>query len=248
MSTAKYVLVDISNSFTKVALAGPNRVGKVLRLPTRELTASSLRKLLSGHTARYTVAASVVPARNVAVDKALGRPLWVNSDADLGIGIDYPNPRCIGADRLANAVAARILYGSPSIVVDFGTAVTFDVVSSEGKYAGGVIAPGLASMTDYLHKRTALLPQVELREPRRAIGRSTEEAMRSGAVHGYRGLVGEILRQIQKEIGAKRHISVVATGGDARLIAGKTGLFSAVAPGLTLEGLRLIGERNFGSG
>ena len=116
------------------------------------------------------------------------------------MGIDYPRPETIGADRLANATAATALYGSPAVVVDFGTAVTFDVISADRKYIGGVIAPGLNAMTDYLHKRTALLPRVTLREPRRAVGRSTAEAMRSGAVYGYRGLVAEILRQVVKEI------------------------------------------------
>jgi type III pantothenate kinase len=102
-------------------------------------------------------------------------------------------------------------------------------------------------MTDYLQNRTALLPRITLREPRRAIGRSTAEAMRSGAIHGYRGLVAEILRQIMKEIPSKSRTHLIATGGDAKLIAGSTGLFSAVSPALTLEGLRLIGCRNFSS-
>jgi type III pantothenate kinase len=109
----------------------------------------------------------------------------VSHKITLGVGIDYPKPETIGADRLANAAAAVALYGSPAIVVDFGTAVTFDVISAAGDYAGGVIAPGLNAMTDYLHNRTALLPRVSLREPHRAIGRSTVEAMRSGAIHGY---------------------------------------------------------------
>ncbi len=143
----------------------------------------------------------------------------------MGVGIDYPKPGTIGADRLANAAAAVALYGPPAIVVDFGTAVTFDVISPAGTYAGGVIAPGLNAMTDYLHKRTALLPRVVLREPRQAIGRSTAEAMRSGAIYGYRGLVSEILRQLLKEIPSKFQTPLIATGGDAKLIAGSTGLF-----------------------
>jgi type III pantothenate kinase len=163
----------------------------------------------------------------------------------LGVGIDYPRPETIGADRLANATAVVTLYGSPAVVVDFGTAVTFDVISRAGNYVGGVIAPGLNAMTDYLHRRTALLPRVKLREPRHAVGRSTAEAMRSGAVHGYRGLVAEILRQILKEIGSVRPAHLIATGGDAKLIAGRSRLFSTISPTLTLEGLRLIGCRNF---
>src|SRR5205807_2201603 len=110
-----------------------------------------------------------------------------------GIGIDYPRPGTIGPDRLANAVAARHRFGAPAVVVDFGTAVTFDVVNRAGNYAGGIIAPGLAAMTDYLHEKTALLPRIKIREVRQVVGKSTEHAMLVGAVHGYRGLVRELL-------------------------------------------------------
>jgi type III pantothenate kinase len=246
MPAAEFVLVDISNSFTKMALSSRHRLGRVFRLPTKELTPKSLSSLLGKREAKHSVVASVVPARNALVAKILPPPIcWVSHKIILGVGIDYPKPETIGADRLANATAAAALYGSPAIVVDFGTAVTFDVVSVAGNYAGGVIAPGLGAMTDYLHNRTALLPRVSLREPRQAIGRSTEEAMRSGAIHGYRGLIAEIVRQILKEIPSKSRTHLIATGGDAKLIAGSTGLFSAVSPSLTLEGLRLIGCRNF---
>ena len=248
MPAADFVLVDISNSFTKLAYSSRDRIGRVFRLPTKELTAKSLRNLLGRREARHAVVASVVPSRNALVARILPSPIcWVSHKITLGVGIDYPKPETIGADRLANAAAAAALYGSPAIVVDFGTAVTFDVISAAGDYAGGVIAPGLNAMTDYLHNRTALLPRVSLREPRRAIGRSTVEAMRSGAIHGYRGLIAEILRQIMKEIPSKSRTHLIATGGDAKLIAGSTGLFSAVSPALTLEGLRLIGCRNFPS-
>jgi type III pantothenate kinase len=246
MPAAEFVLVDISNSFTKVALSSRGRLGRITRLPTKDLSGRSLRNLLADRGGRHAVVASVVPSRNPIVARVLPKPIcWVSHKITLGVGIDYPNPETIGADRLANAVAAAALYGSPAIVVDFGTAVTFDVVSAAGNYAGGVIAPGLSAMTDYLHKRTALLPRVSLREPRQAIGRTTEEAMRSGAIHGYRGLIAEILRQILKEIPSKSRAHLIATGGDAKLIAGTTGLFSAVSPALTLEGLRLIGCQNF---
>ena len=246
MSTAEFVLVDISNSFTKLALSSRHRLGRVSRLLTKDLTAKSLRNLLGEREAKYAVVASVVPSRNPVVARILPRPIcWVSHKIALGVGIDYPKPGTIGADRLANSTAAVALFGAPAIVVDFGTAVTFDVVSAAGNYVGGVIAPGLNAMTDYLHKRTALLPRVSLREPRQAIGRSTAEAMRSGAIHGYRGLIAEILRQILKEIPSKSRTHLIATGGDAKLIAGNTGIFSAVSPTLTLEGLRLIGCQNF---
>jgi type III pantothenate kinase len=122
--------------------------------------------------------------------------------------------------------------------VDFGTAVTFDVVNAAGDYVGGVIAPGLAAMTDYLHEKTALLPRIRIREIRSAIGKSTEQAMLVGAVHGYRGLVRELIGELKREL-KTRSLPVVATGGYARLIAARLPEISAVERGLTLEGLRL---------
>jgi type III pantothenate kinase len=128
--------------------------------------------------------------------------------------------------------------------VDFGTAVTFDIISAGKKYVGGVIAPGLEAMTDYLHQRTALLPKISLIEPPGPIGKSTKHAMLAGAVYGYRGLVREILVQLRKELGAKT-VRVVATGGYADLIAAGVSEIESVHTGLTLEGLRLIGTLNF---
>ena len=136
------------------------------------------------------------------------------------------------------------LYGHPAIVVDFGTAVTFDVVSSGGDYVGGVIAPGLEAMTNFLYQRTALLPRLTLREPRRAIGKTTRDAMMSGAVLGYRGLVREILLRLTAENFPRKRPRLVATGGYAQLIARKLPEIEAVHPNLTLEGLRIIANRN----
>ncbi|MCL4163333.1 UNVERIFIED_CONTAM: hypothetical protein GTU68_029444, partial [Idotea baltica] len=148
----------------------------------------------------------------------------------------------IGADRLANSAAAAALHGTPAIVIDFGTAVTFDVIDQSGAYLGGAIAPGTASLRDYLHRRTALLPAIQLEEPTSAIGKSTEEAMQIGAVVGYRGLIREILREIQKELGGRPHI--IATGGDAQLISKGLDEIETISPNLTMQGIRLIGERN----
>ena len=156
-----------------------------------------------------------------------------------GVGIDYPKPNSIGPDRLANAVAARKRFGAPVVVVDFGTAVTFDVVNARGNYVGGIIAPGLAAMTNYLHEKTALLPKIHIRDIKTAIGKSTEEAMLIGAVHGYRGLVRGLIVELKRELRTQK-LPVVATGGYAKLIAAKLPEISAVAPDLTLEGLRLV--------
>ena len=155
------------------------------------------------------------------------------------VGVDYPKPGSIGPDRLANAVAARHDFGAPVVVVDFGTAVTFDVVNARGNYVGGIIAPGLAAMTDYLHERTALLPRIRIGDVKSAIGKSTEHAMLAGAVLGYRGLVRELIRQLKRELKTKR-LPVVATGGYAQLIARGLPEISRVVPGLTLEGLRQV--------
>src|SRR5919109_1030041 len=146
--------------------------------------------------------------------------------------------------RLETGGAAAALYGCPAIVVDFGTAVTFDIVSAQRKYIGGVIAPGLEAMTNFLYQRTALLPKLSLKEPRSAVGRSTMEAMRSGAVIGYRGLVREIITRIKAERFPGQKVHVIATGGYADLIAKRLGEIDSVHPNLTLEGLRIVGNLN----
>lgn len=239
------LLVDISNSFVKLAIAKNGRIGRVHRLPTHSLEADQILAVAGGQRLAGTVAASVVPKKNGVVDAACGPGVcWIGPEVRLGVGIDYPNPRGIGPDRLANAAGCAAHYGAPAIVVDFGTAVTFDVISAEGNYIGGVIAPGLNAMTDYLHDRTALLPLIRLREPCAAVGRSTREAMLSGAVHGYRGLVAEIIRQIRREAFPHRRPKVVATGGDASLIASGLRIFDAVDPRLTLRGLLVAARLN----
>ena len=193
------------------------------------------------------VVSSVVPAKCSAISKAAHNKvemLWLDWKLKLGVTIDYPKPQSIGADRLANAAAVAELYGCPAIVVDFGTAVTFDVVSGCRSYVGGVIAPGLEAMTNFLYQRTALLPRLSLKQPKRAVGKSTVEAMRSGAVFGYRGLVREILARIRSEQFPRKKVVVVATGGYARLIAEGLPEVRVIHPHLTLEGLRIVGNLN----
>lgn len=213
-----------------------------MRVPTSKLSAQFLRDLLGERKIDMCVVSSVVPKKNRVIKTAVGltRIVWIDAKTNLGVGVDYPKPKTIGADRLANAAAVAELFGCPAIVVDFGTAVTFDIVSQDRQYIGGVIAPGLESMTNFLYQRTALLPKISLGEPRRAIGRSTIEAMRAGAIFGYRGLVREILREIVKERFARKKVRMVATGGYAGLIACGLPEIEAVAPNLTLEGLRIV--------
>jgi type III pantothenate kinase len=241
-----YLLIDVSNSFVKLAFATRQKIAKPNRLATSKLTGAALRRIVRGHRVETIVVSSVVPKKNKAIRAAAGsaRVLFVKPKLDLGVGVDYPQPRSIGADRLANAAAVAQLYGSPAIVVDFGTAVTFDVVSAKGDYVGGVIAPGLEVMTNYLYQRTALLPKLTLSEPPRAIGKTTREAMMSGAVFGYRGLVREIVRRLTAENFSGKKPRIIATGGYAQLIARKLPEIDAVHPNLTLEGLRIVANRN----
>jgi type III pantothenate kinase len=241
-----YLLIDISNSFTKFAFSSRTQMAKPTRIATANLTAAFLRRALKTRKIDMFVVSSVVPAKNREVRKAAReiKVLWLGPRLELGVGIDYPAPKSIGADRLANAVAVAALYGWPAIVVDFGTAVTFDIISEEKNYIGGVIAPGLEAMTNFLYQRTALLPKLSLKEPRRAVGRSTIGAMMSGAVFGYRGLVSEIIARIKAERFQHCKPKIVATGGYAQLIAARLPEIDAVHPDLTLEGLRIIASLN----
>lgn len=245
-ATTDYLLIDVSNSFTKLAFATKERLVRPMRFPTQSLTAPRLEKILNARRVKMIMVSSVVPTKNAAIKRAAGRTraLFLSGKLDLGVGVDYPAPHSIGADRLANAAAVAKLYGAPAIVVDFGTAVTFDVVSTAGDYVGGVIAPGLEAMTNFLYQRTALLPKLTLREPRSAIGKTTRAAMMAGAVFGYRGLVREILLRICAESFPRHKPKVVATGGYAHLIARGLREIKSVHPNLTLEGLRIIANRN----
>ena len=245
MATAEFLLIDNSNSFTKFALSSRERLGPVRRLRTAALDGGTLQRVIRGWRFERVVLCSVVPEKGALIRRALRKfPLHVvGHRSRLGVGIDYPQPQRIGADRLANAAGAVAFYGAPCVVVDFGTAVTFDILSPGKKYIGGVIAPGLEAMTDYLHQRTALLPKISLLEPPGPIGKSTRHAMLAGAVYGYRGLVREIIGEIRKALGIRR-LKVVATGGYADLIASGVKEISAVHENLTLEGLRLIGCLN----
>jgi type III pantothenate kinase len=242
-----WLLLDIGNTNTHLGLANAARVVRQSHLPTRDWFARRAAARVLRFVGRSPLAGvavcSVVPRVTPRV-VLLARQHWrletfeLTARAVAALSIDYPRPHTIGPDRLANAIAVRHHFGAPAVVVDFGTAVTFDVVNRQGQYVGGIIAPGLSAMTDYLHEKTALLPRIEIREVDSVIGRSTAEAMRIGAVHGYRGLIRELILEIKKELGVRR-LPVVATGGYARLLAARLPEITAVDPLLTLEGLRL---------
>ena len=246
------LLVDIGNTHTHAAAADAERVVADVTFPSEAIALgqaephlAKLLRLAKRDSFAGAVFCSVVPRLNSPL-KQLLRKLWncptlqLTPRTVVGIGIDYSKPGSIGADRLANAIAAQARFGGPVVVVDFGTAVTFDVVDANQNYTGGIIAPGLAAMTDYLHEKTALLPRIKIAEPKSVIGKNTEQAMLSGAVFGYRGLITELLAQLKKELGTRR-LPVVATGGYAAMMAEKMPAIRAVEPRLTVEGLRLVG-------
>ena len=277
----RILIVDNSNTRTKFALADGDQLDPWRAIiPTPEISPKSLEECLAEINWDVSIISSVVPQKAAILASWLGdKPCHQLSHlSKLPIGINYPKPEQIGADRLANAVGAHTLYGSPCIVLDFGTAVTFDVIApaneckevqapandsasaqraggvqapaddckevqaSHPSYQGGVIAPGLASMTEGLANRTALLPHITLQEPECAIGKSTEQAMLAGAVYGYRGLVREILHNLNKEFA--NDPLVIATGGDAPLITRGLDEIAHLAPDLTLEGLKIIAHLN----
>lgn len=239
-----HLLIDNSNTLTKFALD----VGGALSewravIPTSDLSKTSIKDTLRNQNFERVTLCSVVPDASALMKVTFDQPIHhISHQSKMPITIEYPNPSKIGADRLANASAAILGRQGPAIVIDFGTAVTFDVISKAGSYLGGVIAPGTASLRDYLHQKTALLPAIQLEEPNSAIGRSTEEAMQVGAVIGYRGLIREILNEVRRELGGEPKI--FATGGDAELISKGIYDIDIIDQDLTMKGIQAIGASN----
>ncbi len=198
---------------------------------------------------RGIIISSVVPPMDTTLrqvcEQYFGvKPLFIEPGIKTGMPVHYDNPAEVGADRIVNSVAAYEKFGGPCIVVDFGTATTFDAVSAKGEYLGGVIAPGIGISAEALFMRTARLPRVDIKKTPKVVGTNTVSSMQSGLYYGYMGLVDGILERLLEELGAAK---VVATGGLASLIGTGSKYITDIDDMLTLEGLRIIWDRNAGS-
>jgi type III pantothenate kinase len=205
-----------------------------------------LSSLELGHVDGIIIA-SVVPTLDAPLAAMAHRyfhatPLFVTPETDIGIKVLYDNPREVGADRVVNGVAAFHLYGGPAVVVDLGTTINFDVVSAQGEYLGGMICPGIGMSISGLFAKTARLPMVDFREPARLIGKNTVNSIQSGLYYGFVGMIDGIAERVVNELGPAT--TVIATGGQARLVAAASRLVKETNEDLTLQGLEIIWRRN----
>ena len=243
--------IDAGNSNIKLALFAGAELVASGRVPTGAGgdggdCAAEMRKLAGDRSPEAVVIASVVPALNplltrLSEDSFHVTPIFVDHTTPAGLKIVYDSPADLGADRIVDAVAAVAGYGAPCIVVDFGTATTFNAIKGDGSFIGGAISPGLATCSEALFARTAKLPRVTVERPASVIGSSTVMALKSGLYYGYAGLVDGILERMIAELDSQPR--VVATGGQAHSIAPASRYIEELRDNLTLEGLRIVYER-----
>ncbi len=248
----RLLVIDVGNSSTSLGLYAGGRIRRRIREKTRDLKYRKAREticdLIGDAGVQGAAIASVAPLMNDVLVKAVRAaasvvPLRVGHRMRLGAPITYPDPERIGEDRLANLAGAVARYDAPVIVVDIGTATTFDIIQRRKGYTGGIIAPGPALLLDYLADKTALLPHVDLAPVGRVVGKSTEQAMRIGALHGYRGMVKEITYQLMKQM-KNRKVTLCATGGYASWVLRGMHLPFVYDKDLTLYGIARIYELN----
>ena len=252
-----FLAIDIGNTNTVLGVFNGEALGAHFRIMTRPertvdeygvLLLSLLREggidpsLFDGIAISSVVPPLTPTFQEVARDRFGRDPLMVEPGVKTGMPILYENPHEVGADRIVNGVAAFARYGGPAIVIDFGTATTFDAITAKGEYLGGVIAPGLGISAEALFERAARLPRVDIKRPPRVVGRNTVNSMQSGLYFGYVGMVEGIVRRIRAEVGEE--LKVIATGGLARAFEEDLPIVSAFDEHLTLHGLRLIYEKN----
>jgi len=251
------MVIDVGNTNTVLGVFQDTRLLAQWRLTTnRAQTADEygilIRNLfahggIQAESISAIMIASVVPPLNMLLEEMAQKyfhiqAIFLGPGVRTGMAIHYDNPQDVGADRIANGVAAFEKYGGPCVIVDFGTAITFDAISERGEYLGGVIAPGIGIASEALFQRAARLPRVEIREPQRVIGTNTVTSMQSGLFYGAVGLVDGILDRLCQELG--KNTKVIATGGQASLVAAASKYKPPVDSSLTLDGLRIIYERN----
>lgn len=249
--------LDVGNTNTVVGVFEDKRLRVHWRISTRRdgtgdeygMLISNLLHLAGLEPGQISalIIASVVPPLQSSLEEMAHRyfriaPLVVGLGTKTGMSILYDSPREVGADRIVNAVAAFETYGGPAIVIDFGTATTFDAISAKGEYLGGVIAPGIGIAAEALFERTAKLPRIDIARPKSVVGKTTVTSMQSGLFFGYLGLVEGIVRRMREEMGGDP--VVIGTGGLAHLILAESPDIKHVDPLLTLTGLRIIYERN----
>ena len=252
--------MDIGNTNIKAAVFEGERLLKKWRCATNMTMTSDQYGILMADLFRYhgldmraiqgIMISSVVPTINYTIEHMcrdyFGKdPKLLVPGMKTGINIRYENPRELGSDRIANAVAVATIYGGPSVFIDFGTATTYGVISAKNEFLGGAIGPGLRMMNAALASGTAKLPSIELVVPPTVIGRTTVSNIQSGILYGYMGSVEKIVNEIKRELGCPQ-ARVIATGGMAHLVKANSSVIDEIDPNLTLNGLRLIYEKNEG--